>query len=365
MPVSLLFDPYRVEGEMDLLDTYEPYTVALPFGESYTLPLSGTQITIEEAADGESMDIDVQLGRTDFTRPFISSFGVDQAESSACDIVVRGDVWDDSGISELILLVEHTSGLLNEYEQVFLPAENGAFEYVLDARRFAGGEATIIAYDDASSTGGLAPNNGSGLIIDLPDNHEGQRCDVTPPSLTIRADEGAQVHRPFDLEFEVDDASTLIEVRLEAQALEGDVAFGETELLFFHADDFDRLRSLDESVPLELTPGRYLITLTAIDAHGYGETLQQTIEVLPGIRFLRGDTNGDGYTNESDISYLKDWLFYDGQAPACADAADANGDGVIDMSDIFYLSSHLVDGYTIKLPDSPGLDLTKDERCGG
>jgi hypothetical protein len=364
MPISLLFDPYRFEDEVNLWDTYEPYTMALPFGESYTLPLTGTQISIEEAADGESMDIDVQLGRTDFTRPAISYFGVDQAKSSACDIVVRGDVSDDSGISELILLAEHTSGLLNDYEQIFLPAENGAFEYVLDARRFAGGEATIIAYDDAQSAGGLAPNNGSGLIIDLPVDYQGERCDIAPPSLNIRADEGAQVHRPFNLEFEVDDASTLIEVRLEAQAFEGDVAFGETELLFFHADDFDWLTSLDESVPLELTPGRYQITLTAIDAHGYGETLQQTIEVLPGIRFLRGDTNGDGYTNESDISYLKDWLFYDGQAPACADAADANGDGVIDMSDLLYLSSHLVDGHTIRLPDSPGLDLTHDERCG-
>jgi uncharacterized delta-60 repeat protein len=60
------------------------------------------------------------------------------------------------------------------------------------------------------------------------------------------------------------------------------------------------------------------------------------------FQFLRGDANGDGIVDISDIVYLLNYLFVDGPAPVpVLEAGDATCDGVVDASDVVYLLNYL------------------------
>jgi hypothetical protein len=51
---------------------------------------------------------------------------------------------------------------------------------------------------------------------------------------------------------------------------------------------------------------------------------------------LRGDCNGDGRLNISDVGFTLNYLFLGGSAPECALACDATGEGRLDISDPIY-----------------------------
>jgi hypothetical protein len=61
------------------------------------------------------------------------------------------------------------------------------------------------------------------------------------------------------------------------------------------------------------------------------------------INFLRGDANGDGVINVTDVVYLINYLFLvpPGPAPQPWAAGDANCDGVVNVSDVVYLINFL------------------------
>jgi len=90
-----------------------------------------------------------------------------------------------------------------------------------------------------------------------------------------------------------------------------------------------------------------------------------TIEHLtfpPPRFFLRGDTDGNGVVNLTDVIVTLTYLFRGGSEPDCHDAADANDSGVIDISDAIFTLSFLFSG-GIYLPPpcpDPGLDPTDD-----
>jgi hypothetical protein len=82
----------------------------------------------------------------------------------------------------------------------------------------------------------------------------------------------------------------------------------------------------------------------------------------PEVMFKRGDSNGDGAVNLGDAIYTLQYLFVNGPAIACMDAADTNDDENVDISDPLYLLQNLFAGGAAIPPPSPGcgIDATPD-----
>ncbi len=60
-----------------------------------------------------------------------------------------------------------------------------------------------------------------------------------------------------------------------------------------------------------------------------------------GASFRRGDANASGQVDIADAIFVLSYLFAQGQAPSCGDAADANDDEMIDIADAIKTLSHL------------------------
>ncbi|NIN01403.1 MAG: hypothetical protein GTO24_25915 [candidate division Zixibacteria bacterium] len=75
-----------------------------------------------------------------------------------------------------------------------------------------------------------------------------------------------------------------------------------------------------------------------------GSYSNQTFWDFVTIRYfqvLRGDANGDGSIDGSDVVYLINYLFRSGDVPDPLEAGDANADGVIGPGDVVYLINYL------------------------
>lgn len=82
--------------------------------------------------------------------------------------------------------------------------------------------------------------------------------------------------------------------------------------------------------------------------------------------FKRGIVNGDSRIDVGDPVFQLEWLFLDGSAPACIDAADTDDNGMIDIGDAIYVLMFLFrDGQP---PAEPflvaGLDETDNDPYG-
>ena len=53
---------------------------------------------------------------------------------------------------------------------------------------------------------------------------------------------------------------------------------------------------------------------------------------MPGAGFIKGDVNGDGAVNVSDVTALVNMIL--GTLPKDEARADVNGDGVVNVSDV-------------------------------
>lgn len=82
--------------------------------------------------------------------------------------------------------------------------------------------------------------------------------------------------------------------------------------------------------PLTITGGNFQIHCTSCTDGGGGNLLS---EIFSHAIFLRGDSNTDGEVDVSDAVYSLGYLFLNGPAPRCLDAADANDDGSLDLTD--------------------------------
>lgn len=85
-------------------------------------------------------------------------------------------------------------------------------------------------------------------------------------------------------------------------------------------------------------------------------------------RFKRGDSNGDGRLDISDVVTILIYLFEGGRGPLrCEDAGDANDDGALDIGDAVRILGRLFAHGTAFDPPYPacGTDQTLDAlRCG-
>lgn len=80
---------------------------------------------------------------------------------------------------------------------------------------------------------------------------------------------------------------------------------------------------------------------------------------LPGSQFRRGDTNGDGAFDISDVVFTLAELFTPGAAATtCNDASDSNDDGAKDISDAVYALAALF------TPGSPPIPAPGPSACG-
>ena len=71
------------------------------------------------------------------------------------------------------------------------------------------------------------------------------------------------------------------------------------------------------------------------------EVTSHTTEVTTVCITFRGDANGDGAINVTDIVFLINYLFNETSAPDPLEAGDANCDGKVDIVDIVYLINYL------------------------
>jgi hypothetical protein len=103
------------------------------------------------------------------------------------------------------------------------------------------------------------------------------------------------------------------------------------------------------------------------EAASDGTSMVRRVVVVFGGRkvntqFVRGDANADGQIGLSDAVFILSFLFVNGSAPKCSDAADVDDNGIIQITDAIYLLSHLFLGAkapTAPYP-SPGSDPTGD-----
>ena len=85
----------------------------------------------------------------------------------------------------------------------------------------------------------------------------------------------------------------------------------------------------------------------------YLQLVARPVEPEP-VEFRRGDANSDGILDISDGVFILQWLFVDGGAPGCLDAADTNDDGEHDLSDAVFALDYLFRGGPA--PPAPGPD---------
>lgn len=114
--------------------------------------------------------------------------------------------------------------------------------------------------------------------------------------------------------------------------------------------------------PLTITGGNFQIHCTSCTSGGGSST---PIDPSLFTIFLRGDSNTDGLVDVSDPIYSLGFLFRDGKAPLCSDAADVNDDGKLDITDpVVGLISLFSEGMNRPYPEA-GYDNTIDRLdCG-
>ena len=66
--------------------------------------------------------------------------------------------------------------------------------------------------------------------------------------------------------------------------------------------------------------------------------------------FKRGDADGDGCVSPADATFLLDWVFASGPAPACMLSADADDDDDVDVSDSVAIMNYCSLGSVIPAP---------------
>jgi hypothetical protein len=82
----------------------------------------------------------------------------------------------------------------------------------------------------------------------------------------------------------------------------------------------------------------------------------------PPGQFRRGNANADADLNIADAVFVLTYLFAQGPAPPCEDAADGNDDGKLDLADAIAVLTHLFAGGTVSQPfDQCGPDPTPDD----
>jgi hypothetical protein len=128
-------------------------------------------------------------------------------------------------------------------------------------------------------------------------------------------------------------------------------------------EDLTLVLNLDEEVNLSLIdpiPAEFSFFLMGADG---GPMLRL---VLPTTPFDRGDIDGSGTLDITDVAVLLEILFRGAPLPSCVKAADTNDDGSLNVTDAIYLFAHLVLGGPVLPPPEEvcGFEWTTDSLPG-
>ncbi len=102
--------------------------------------------------------------------------------------------------------------------------------------------------------------------------------------------------------------------------------------------------SSSPSFVLSGTVGQTAVGLVSSSSYGLNQGFWQTFSAGAGCCVLRGDVDGSGDLNVSDLTYLVAFLFQGGPAASCADHADVDSSGAINISDLTFLVAFLFQG---------------------
>jgi len=102
--------------------------------------------------------------------------------------------------------------------------------------------------------------------------------------------------------------------------------------------------SSSPSFVLSGTVGQAAVGFVSSSSYGLNQGFWQTFSGGAGCCVLRGDVDGSGALNVSDLTFLVSFLFQGGPAASCADHADVDGSTAINVSDLTFLVSYLFQG---------------------
>jgi len=353
---SLLLDGQITSLDPPLVSQFTPQ-FALPYTQSYTDPLSGTEITIGFPPTFGPVNVQVDIGRTDFTGPVISDLQVTDHSDDPCSAIVSAHVEDPAGLSAIALRLDNVAFTSEPVVVgVPLPGDDGWLEVEVD-RRLVTSDAVVSlqAWDDASSVGyGLADDTYTRSVsVDLPQNPD---CDTAAPQVDLVAPEpGEEFDGWVAIQFDVMENESAIltwwySIRSEGAPVTGNIEYLDESMQWMEVDD-EHL----------LPPGDYTLSYGAVDIYGhFSDAAPVTFTVVPRETFLRGDTNDDGLIDIADVTTLMGYL-YSGGSLACMDAADTNDDGLVNLADGVVLNAYLRGEGSLPAPSrGEGEDPTAD-----
>jgi hypothetical protein len=91
--------------------------------------------------------------------------------------------------------------------------------------------------------------------------------------------------------------------------------------------------------------GTYYYKVRAKDAQNQTGAWSKVEDAVVLGAFVRGDADGNGQINTTDVVYLINYLYIDGPPPVPLEAGDTNSDGELNINDVVYLINFLfIDG---------------------
>ena len=107
--------------------------------------------------------------------------------------------------------------------------------------------------------------------------------------------------------------------------------------------------------------GTYRFFFLAMDPSDFSDPEEVYITVTNQPTFIRGDANGDGVVDISDVVTILLYL-YRGQKVPVLDTCDVNDDGQVNVTDAIALANHLLQGGRPPAPPypDPGSDPSPD-----
>ena len=128
--------------------------------------------------------------------------------------------------------------------------------------------------------------------------------------------------------------------------------------VFFHIEPFATVRPFTRAQSAQ--PARLLYRATVVDGD-FGDHHPQS--TVADYEFVRANSNNDDKVDIADPVFTLAYLFGQGDAPNCFDAADANNDGKVDVADPIYTLGYLFGGGPQPPPPFPecGIDAGPED----
>lgn len=360
---------------------------ALPFGQSYTDPNSGTTIAIgpKPPMGGELAVTVTHLGRTDFEPPENLQL-VQVSNPDACTAVYEASATDASGISVMEIHLASLGG-----KESITTGPSSPMRISVDLRQYYAGSLWFRASDNARVQGGVVPNSWARAPQIQLRNDTGV-CDVAGPRVVVRSPVLAStfdtdVAIPYETTSNGEDMfysyafsfPTSVQSPFPVSIQFSDSSYLGLLGLYKWIDDLETnittvylenksVSTYQLEQNLVLDPGLHHLTIIAQDIFGNKTFIYILVEVAPSPTFTRGDVNADGTVMLTDAIRILNYLFAGGVAPECLDAADADDSGFVDIGDATRLLNYLYLGNVAPPPPPFGVcgpDPTPDQlRCG-